>query len=56
MREKTTKDKKRKIWKRMCSLLMACALVVMSGPQQAVAAPAARGYRWQAGGIGDSLG
>ena len=41
MREKTTKDKKRKIWKRMCSLLMACALVVMSGPQQAVAAPAA---------------
>ena len=41
MREKKTKENKRQLWKRMCSLLVACALIVMSGPQQAAAAPTA---------------
>ena len=41
MRAKKTKENKRQLWKRMCSLLVACALIVMSGPQQAAAAPTA---------------
>ena len=41
MRAKKSKENKRQLWKRMCSLLVAFALIVMSGPQQAAAAPTA---------------
>ena len=55
MRAKKTKENKRQLWKRMCSLLVAFALIVMSGPQQAGGCSHRPGIQRAAWGIGDSI-